>query len=67
MNLKGATVWLCPGSALEKKVFGTGWAVSFLLCTIGLTKQSFHLGPSFLALNVIHSLSRQLLAESADS
>ena len=46
------------GLSFRKALFGTGWAVSFLLCTIG---------PSFLALKVIHSLSRQLLAESADS
>ena len=55
------------GLSFRKALFGTGWAVSFLLCTIGLRKQSFYLGPSFLALKVIHSLSRQLLAESADS
>ena len=48
-------------------LFGTGWAVSFLLCTIRLTKPSFQLGPSFLALKFFHSLNRRLLAESADS
>jgi len=68
VNSKGATVWLCLVSALETiALFGTGWAISFLLCTIGLRKQSFQLEPSFLALKVIHSLSRQMLAESADS
>jgi len=55
------------GLSFRKALFGTGWVVSFLLCMIGLRKQSSQLEPSFLALNVIHSLNRQLLAESADS
>ena len=38
------------GLGLEKLLVGAGWAVSLLLCTNGLRKQSSRLvGPPFLA------------------
>jgi len=43
------------------------WAVSLLLCTIRLRKQSFCLVvPPFLPLKVFHSLNRQSLTEGTD-
>jgi len=63
---KGCNSVAMSGLSFRKVLFGTGWAVSFLLCTIGLRKQSFQLEPSFLALKVFHSLNSWLLAESAE-
>ena len=55
------------GLSFRKALFGTGWAISFLLCMIGLRKQSSQLGPSFLALKVFHSLNSRLLAKNTVS
>ena len=40
------------GLGLEKLLVGAGWAISLLLCTNGLRKQSSRLvGPPFLAVS----------------
>ena len=56
LAVKGATAWLCQhghGLGFRKALVGTLWAVSLLLYTIGLRKQSSHLvRPPFLALKV---------------
>ena len=47
------------GLSCRKPLVSTGWAISLLLCTNGLRKQSSgHIGPPFLAVRLFVSLCR---------
>ena len=58
VHSKGAKSTAAPGLSQRKHLVGTGWAISLLLCTNGLRKQSYvHVQPPFLAVKLFsHSI-----------